>query len=144
MEPPFDVFEESPQNRRALPPVRVEKMFEDIQSKLPGAPEFILCLLPDRKNCDIYGLLRFTFKHNCYTFSNLDLGFAVCCLTVLNDSSGPWKRKNLADYGIVTQCMAPTRVNDQYLSNCLLKINAKVGYFVDHVTELIVIFNHST
>lgn len=39
---------------------------------------------------------------------------------------GPWKRKNLADYGIVTQCLAPGRVNDQYLTNLLLKINAKV------------------
>nr|GLL37597.1 protein argonaute 4-like [Ipomoea trifida] len=69
-------------------------MFEDIQSKLPGAPKFLLCLLPERKNCDVYG---------------------------------PWKRKNLADHGIVTQCMSPTRVNDQYLTNCLLKINAKLG-----------------
>lgn len=47
---------------------------------------------------------------------------------------GPWKRKNLAEYGIVTQCIAPTRVNDQYLTNVLLKINAKViccfGYFL--------------
>ncbi|KAL6976557.1 Protein argonaute-4, variant 2 [Sarracenia purpurea var. burkii] len=94
IEPPFDVFEESPQNRRAPPLVRVEKMFEDVQSKLPGAPQFLLCLLPDRKNSDIYG---------------------------------PWKRKNLADYGIVTQCMAPTRVNDQYLTNLILKINAKLG-----------------
>jgi hypothetical protein len=41
---------------------------------------------------------------------------------------GPWKRKNLVEYGIVTQCMAPTRVNDQYLTNLLLKINAKVSY----------------
>jgi eukaryotic translation initiation factor 2C len=39
---------------------------------------------------------------------------------------GPWKKKCLADYGIVTQCIAPTRVNDQYLTNVLLKINAKV------------------
>nr|GMD16245.1 protein argonaute 4 [Ipomoea batatas] len=93
VEPPFDVFEENPQFRRAPPVVRVEKMFEDIQSKLPGAPKFLLCLLPERKNCDVYG---------------------------------PWKRKNLADHGIVTQCMSPTRVNDQYLTNCLLKINAKV------------------
>ncbi|KAL7227320.1 hypothetical protein ACSBR1_022208 [Camellia fascicularis] len=91
---PFDVFEESPQNRRAPPLVRVEKMFEDIQSKLPGAPQFLLCLLPERKYSDLYG---------------------------------PWKRKNLADFGIVTQCIAPTRVNDQYLTNALLKINAKLG-----------------
>ncbi|KAK2971923.1 hypothetical protein RJ640_011704 [Escallonia rubra] len=91
---PFDVFEENPQNRRAPPLVRVEKMFEDIQSKLPGAPQFLLCLLPERKNSALYG---------------------------------PWKRKNLADYGIVTQCIAPIRVNDQYLTNVLLKINAKLG-----------------
>ncbi|GAB2215125.1 hypothetical protein Droror1_Dr00019501 [Drosera rotundifolia] len=94
IEPPFDVFEENPQVRRAPPLVRVEKMFEQIKGKLPGAPQFLLCLLPERKNCEIYG---------------------------------PWKKKNLADYGIVTQCMAPTRVNDQYLTNVLLKINAKLG-----------------
>ncbi|KAI4305845.1 hypothetical protein L6164_029185 [Bauhinia variegata] len=91
---PFDVFEENPQFRRAPPLVRVEKMFEEIQSKLPGAPQFLLCLLPDRKNCDIYG---------------------------------PWKKKNLSDFGIVNQCMCPMRVNDQYLTNILLKINAKLG-----------------
>ncbi|KAL6979305.1 Protein argonaute-4 [Sarracenia purpurea var. burkii] len=91
---PFDVFEENAQNRRAPPIVRVEKMFEQIQSKLPGAPQFLLCLLPERKNSDLYG---------------------------------PWKRKNLSDFGIVTQCIAPTRVNDQYLTNVLLKINAKLG-----------------
>ncbi|XP_021776500.1 protein argonaute 4B-like [Chenopodium quinoa] len=93
-EAPFDVFEENPSNRRAPPLVRVEKMFEDVQSKLPGAPKFLLCLLPERKNCEVYG---------------------------------PWKKKCLADFGIVTQCMAPTRVNDQYLTNLLLKINAKLG-----------------
>nr|XP_043629700.1 protein argonaute 4-like [Erigeron canadensis] len=91
---PFDVFEESPQNRRAPPVARVEKMFDNIQSKLPGAPQFLLCLLPERKNSDLYG---------------------------------PWKKKNLAEYGIVTQCIAPMRVNDQYLTNVLLKINAKLG-----------------
>ncbi|KAL0418437.1 UNVERIFIED_CONTAM: protein argonaute 4 [Sesamum radiatum] len=94
IEPPFDVFEENAQFRRASPLVRVEKMFEDIQSKLPGPPKFLLCLLPERKNSDIYG---------------------------------PWKRKNLSDFGVVTQCLSPTRVNDQYLTNLLLKINAKLG-----------------
>lgn len=94
IEDPFEVIEESPQFRRAPAVVRVEKMFDAIQSKLPGAPAFLLCLLPERKNCDIYG---------------------------------PWKRKNLSEFGIVTQCMAPMRVNDQYLSNLLLKINAKLG-----------------
>ncbi|KAK4777764.1 hypothetical protein SAY87_017951 [Trapa incisa] len=95
IEQPFHhIFDESPQLRHAPPVVRVEKMFEEIESKLPGVPNFLLCLLPDRKNSELYG---------------------------------PWKKKNLAEYGIVTQCIAPTRVNDQYLTNVLLKINAKLG-----------------
>ncbi|KAJ0959822.1 hypothetical protein J5N97_000473 [Dioscorea zingiberensis] len=91
--PPFDVFEESIQNRRESALSRVEKMFEYIKSKLPGPPQFLLCILPERKNSDIYG---------------------------------PWKRKNLSDVGIVTQCIAPTKVNDQYITNVLLKINTKL------------------
>ncbi|KAJ8421144.1 hypothetical protein Cgig2_007605 [Carnegiea gigantea] len=58
IEAPFDVFDENPQNRRAPPVVRVEKMFENVQSKLPGAPKFLLCLLPERKNSDLYGNIR--------------------------------------------------------------------------------------
>ncbi|KAK9265533.1 hypothetical protein L1049_001716 [Liquidambar formosana] len=93
--PPMDVFEENPQFRRAPPPVRVEQMFEQLRQKFPDSPpHFLLCLLPDRKNSDIYG---------------------------------PWKRKNLAEFGIFNQCLAPIRVNEQYLMNVLLKINAKLG-----------------
>ncbi|CAI0452232.1 unnamed protein product [Linum tenue] len=94
IEDPHAVIEEDRQMSRAPPIVRVEKMFEEIQSKLPGAPKFLLCVLPERKNCAVYG---------------------------------PWKRKNLAEFGIVTQCMAPQKMNDQYLTNLLLKINAKLG-----------------
>ncbi|XP_057981140.1 protein argonaute 4B-like, partial [Malania oleifera] len=92
--PPYEVFEEHPSSRRMPAPARVDKMLEIIKAKLPGAPQLILCLLPERKNSDIYG---------------------------------PWKRRNLSDLGVVTQCIAPTRVNDQYLTNVLLKINAKLG-----------------
>lgn len=53
--PPFQVFEEGNQFRRAPPMNRVENMFKDIQSKLPGVPQFILCVLPEKKNCDLYG-----------------------------------------------------------------------------------------
>ncbi|KAM3413438.1 hypothetical protein ACQJBY_004554 [Aegilops geniculata] len=93
-EDPHTVIEESPSLRRAPVARRVEEMFAQIKAKLPGAPLFLLCLLPERKNCEVYG---------------------------------PWKKKCLADFGIVTQCLAPQRVNDQYLSNLLLKINAKLG-----------------
>ncbi|KAL2943014.1 Protein argonaute 4A [Bienertia sinuspersici] len=90
---PFKVFNENPQNRRSPALARVEKMMEAVKSGLPGPPQFILCILPEKKNCDVYG---------------------------------PWKKTNLADLGIVNQCIAPTRLNDQYLTNVLLKINAKV------------------
>ncbi|KAK1433730.1 hypothetical protein QVD17_10645 [Tagetes erecta] len=94
LDKPYKVIEERPEFRRAPPPVRVEKMFENIKRELPGPPYFLLCILPERKNSDIYG---------------------------------PWKRKCLVDFGIVTQCLAPAKVNDQYLTNLLLKINAKMG-----------------
>nr|XP_004296440.2 PREDICTED: protein argonaute 16-like [Fragaria vesca subsp. vesca] len=94
IERPFTLLEEEPQCRRQSPVVRVEKMFEQIQTKLPSPPDFILCVLPEKKNSDIYG---------------------------------PWKKRTLSDFGIVTQCISPSKVNDQYLTNLLLKINSKLG-----------------
>ncbi|PIA35479.1 hypothetical protein AQUCO_03500087v1 [Aquilegia coerulea] len=91
---PHSLIEEDSQWRRAGPVVRVEKLFEQVKTKLPGPPEFLLCILPERKNCDIYG---------------------------------PWKKKNLHEMGIFTQCLSPTKINDQYLTNVLLKINSKLG-----------------
>ncbi|XP_030966369.1 protein argonaute 4A-like [Quercus lobata] len=91
---PRGEFHESPQDRNASAPVRVGRMIEMIGSKLKQKPEFFLCVLPERKNSEIYG---------------------------------PWKRRNLVLCGIVTQCIAPTRLNDQYITNVLLKINAKLG-----------------
>ncbi|PHT41000.1 Protein argonaute 4 [Capsicum baccatum] len=83
--PPFEhIFEENPQYRRSPAPVRVEKMLETLKSTLPGSPQFLLCILPEKKNSDLYG---------------------------------PWKKRNLADLGVVTQCIAPTKINDQYLTN---------------------------
>ncbi|KAF6146444.1 hypothetical protein GIB67_037744 [Kingdonia uniflora] len=90
----YFIIEESRQHQRANPVVRVEEMFKQIRSTLPGAPKFLLCLLPERKTSAIYG---------------------------------PWKKKTLSELGIATQCIAPQRVNDQYLTNVLLKINAKLG-----------------
>lgn len=94
IERPFTLIEEDAQSRKSSPVARVEKMFEHIKAKLPGPPDFILCVLPERKNSEIYG---------------------------------PWKKKSLSDFGIVTQCISPAKVNDQYLTNVLLKINTKLG-----------------
>ncbi|KDO38589.1 hypothetical protein CISIN_1g048669mg [Citrus sinensis] len=92
--PPLNVFEENPQFRRAPAPVRVDRMFEQMKQKFEKRPCFLLCLLPDRKDSDLYG---------------------------------SWKRKTLSEFGIFNQCLAPTKVNEQYLMNVLLKINAKLG-----------------
>ncbi|KAL0647297.1 hypothetical protein Bca4012_045588 [Brassica carinata] len=98
VEPPYKVvFQEDPNYRGAPPNIRVEKMFEQIQSELrkEGKPKFILCILAEKKNSLVYG---------------------------------PWKKKNLIEHGIVTQCIAPPKnVRDQYITNVLLKINAKLG-----------------
>ena len=127
MESPFDeVIEENRQMSRAPPTVRVEKMFEAIKAKLPGAPKFLVCILPERKNCDIYGQSQRSSDDN----RVLSLVIILPChvfLTFKLVHAGPWKRKCLSDFGIFTQCLAPTKVNDQYLTNLLLKINAKVS-----------------
>ncbi|CAN6574208.1 unnamed protein product [Malus baccata var. baccata] len=94
IERPFTLIEEDPQCRRLTPVARVDKMFEQILAKLPGEPQFILCVLPEKKNSDIYG---------------------------------PWKKQSLTEFGIATQCISPTKISDQYLTNVLLKINTKLG-----------------
>ncbi|KAK2443088.1 Protein argonaute 16 [Trifolium repens] len=94
IERPYTLIEEEAQMRRSNPVARVEKMFDLLTSKLTRDPKLILCVLPERKNCDIYG---------------------------------PWKRKCLSEVGVVTQCISPLKITDQYLTNVLLKINSKLG-----------------
>lgn len=95
IERPETLVEEDPQFRRATPVARVERMFELLKPKFKdGPPQFILCILPERKTCDIYG---------------------------------PWKRTSLVNFGVANQCISPVKINDQYLTNVLLKINAKLG-----------------
>ncbi|KAK9077377.1 hypothetical protein SSX86_005714 [Deinandra increscens subsp. villosa] len=52
---PFSLMEEDSHNRKYGPVVRVEKMFDQLLVKLTRAPEFLLCILPEKKNCDLYG-----------------------------------------------------------------------------------------
>jgi hypothetical protein len=68
---------------------------------------------------------------DCHHLLPFPISLITCCTTynICLLQSGPWKRKCLADFGIVTQCLAPTRVNDNYLNNVLLKINAKVCWY---------------
>ncbi|KAK6928957.1 Protein argonaute, N-terminal, partial [Dillenia turbinata] len=95
MNEPLKVYQEDPKCRREVALTRVDTILNYMKSDFKNPPRFILCILPEKKNCDVYG---------------------------------PWKRRCLADHGIVTQCMAPPpRINDQYFTNLLLKINAKLG-----------------
>ncbi|KAG5566330.1 hypothetical protein RHGRI_002062 [Rhododendron griersonianum] len=94
---PHTLIEEDPRYGSSSPVVRVEKMFEKIVSKFPSRrPQFLLCILPERKTSDIYR---------------------------------PWKKICLCDKGIATQCLSPSKINinGQYLTNVILKINAKLG-----------------
>ncbi|KAF7152313.1 hypothetical protein RHSIM_Rhsim01G0195100 [Rhododendron simsii] len=94
---PHTLIAEDPRYGSSSPVVRVEKMFEKIISKFPSRrPQFLLCVLPERKTSDIYG---------------------------------PWKKICLCDKGIATQCLSPSKINinGQYLTNVILKINAKLG-----------------
>ncbi|KAK7322500.1 hypothetical protein VNO77_25881 [Canavalia gladiata] len=91
---PCRVFVEDSCFRNDPAHVRVEKMYANVKSNMPGLLQLLLCILPERKNCDIYG---------------------------------PWKRRNLIEEGVATQCIAPKKLDVQYITNVLLKINAKLG-----------------
>lgn len=54
---------------------------------------------------------------------------------------GPWKKKCLSNMGIVTQCMSPGKISDQYLTNVLLKINTKVMWADLTCKDFILIFS---
>ncbi|KAK1670109.1 hypothetical protein QYE76_058269 [Lolium multiflorum] len=58
---------------------------------------------------------------------NIDAGYGDSDFSTANDCQlqGPWKRKCTIQFMIVTQFVAPSRVNDQYLTNVVLKINVK-------------------
>jgi len=76
VEPPFDAFEENPSMRRAPAVRRVEEMFEQVKSKLPGAPKFLLCVLAERKNSDVYGWL-FLFLLTFVAYFSLRITVAI-------------------------------------------------------------------
>lgn len=54
---PFALVEEDPHYKKAGPVERVEKMIAKMKLKFPDPPHFILCVLPERKTSDIYGII---------------------------------------------------------------------------------------
>ncbi|CAN8247740.1 unnamed protein product [Cochlearia groenlandica] len=65
---PFALVEEDPQFKNAGPVERVERMIGKMRSKFPDPPHFILCVLPARKNSDIYG----PWKKKCLTEAGIN------------------------------------------------------------------------
>ncbi|GAB2246018.1 hypothetical protein Droror1_Dr00001511 [Drosera rotundifolia] len=55
IERPYALVEEDPKMKTSGPLKRVDEMLEKLQDKLPDEPEFILCVLPERKRCELYG-----------------------------------------------------------------------------------------
>nr|XP_043628262.1 LOW QUALITY PROTEIN: protein argonaute 16-like [Erigeron canadensis] len=51
---PFSLMEEDPQNRKKGPEVRVERCLISFQQSSRFS-DFLLCILPERKSCDLYG-----------------------------------------------------------------------------------------
>lgn len=49
------IFCEHPSNSRANPVDRVDRMLDQMKSRLSQPPVFLLCLLPERKTSDLYG-----------------------------------------------------------------------------------------
>ncbi|KAK4492821.1 hypothetical protein RD792_000146 [Penstemon davidsonii] len=73
IERPLTIIEEDSQCRRASSVIRVEKMIEQLQAKLRDAPNFLLCVLSERKNSDIYG----PWKRKCLS----NLGIVTQCIS---------------------------------------------------------------
>ncbi|KAM5580524.1 protein argonaute 16 [Rosa sericea] len=103
IERPITLIEEQPQLKTQSPIERVKKMFEQIKVKHPKEPpNFILCVLPERKTSDIYG----PWKKECL----VDYGIVTQCIS-------PPMKKNTRE----------RELSEQYLTNVLLKINSKLG-----------------
>lgn len=100
---PANNYIAEPYNAQRLPPSeRVNGMIERLKQQLKAPPDFMLCILPIRKTCDLYG---------------------------------PFKKVVQTKLAITTQCLAPPKtLNDQFLTNLALKINAKAGGYNSWLT----------
>ncbi|KAL8458016.1 hypothetical protein ACS0TY_035769 [Phlomoides rotata] len=97
LSPPLHVLEENPKNKRKPPSVRVEMMFQQVQSRFrQHPPKFILCFLSDKKFSDLYGPWK---RKTLVQFGILD----QCISTSSN------------------------KIDELYLMNLVLKINVKLG-----------------
>ncbi|PIN23080.1 Translation initiation factor 2C (eIF-2C) [Handroanthus impetiginosus] len=93
--PPLCVFEENPKHKKKPPSVRVEMMFKQIQSRFrQEPPQFILCLLANKKFCDLYGpwkrktIIDFGIHDQCLSTSKVDERYMMNVLLKINVKLG--------------------------------------------------------
>ncbi|KAL6558814.1 hypothetical protein OROMI_019164 [Orobanche minor] len=90
------ILNEKPENANKPASVRVDEMINDVLDQIQDEPMFLLCLLPENKNSQLYGpLMRKTL---------LEVGITTQCVATPNTSKAP----------------------PNYIRNLLLKINAKL------------------
>uniref|UniRef100_A0A0D6R7G7 Piwi domain-containing protein n=1 Tax=Araucaria cunninghamii TaxID=56994 RepID=A0A0D6R7G7_ARACU len=53
--PPNTLVNENPRDKNANPVDRVERVFNQLRARINKPPDFLLCLLPERKTSDLYG-----------------------------------------------------------------------------------------
>ncbi|KAG6402000.1 hypothetical protein SASPL_138868 [Salvia splendens] len=93
--PPACVLDENPKNRKKLPSVRVDMMFQQLQSRFKQRPpKFIICLLSDKKFSDLYGpwkrktLIEFGIQNQCLSTNKIDELYLINVLLKINMKLG--------------------------------------------------------
>ncbi|XP_057787133.1 protein argonaute 4A-like [Salvia miltiorrhiza] len=93
--PPACVLDENPKNRKKPPSVRVDMMFQQLQSRFKHhPPKFIICLLSDKKLSDLYGpwkrktLIEFGIQNQCLSTSKIDELYLINLLLKINIKLG--------------------------------------------------------
>ncbi|KAG8378708.1 hypothetical protein BUALT_Bualt07G0013300 [Buddleja alternifolia] len=93
--PPLCVLEENPKHRKKPPSIRVEMIFQQMQSKFrQNPPRFILCFLSDKKSSDLYGpwkmktLVEFGIPNQCISSNKTDEIYLMNVLMKINVKLG--------------------------------------------------------
>ena len=111
----------------ATPVKRVEEMFKQILEATPSQLEIILCVLPKRKNSDIYVMTSFSAFISCWGFPFLQ-SYNQSMLFYIVKSHG-------------RRFASPANINSQYLTNLLLKINSKVNMVTLSLTSTCIAYS---
>ena len=74
------ILEESSQEKNRNPVDTMERMLSQMKSRIPSPPQFFLCILPQRKNNDLYGdcvILVLMNDSSFYVFYDAKLDFVT-------------------------------------------------------------------